>query len=1185
MNVFNTLKSPLLNSTLFLLLLNALNIQAQNKQLSKSEIDTKAKVYQHLFSGTSSYSKKELNQIKKAKKANCGSQQFNRNINGGCNNINNQNWGEANIPLLREVPSEYGPSDPLNSFGGVNRANPRSISNAVSKQDSTVFPSPTLSSFVFSWGQFIDHDFGISPAGEEEVPISASFEPGDMITAPIPFNRTIVFEGTGVNSPRAQENIITAWIDGSNVYGSDLERQEWLRRDSHGKLRTSAGNLLPYNTNTREVGGEIDPNAPHMATEGLADKVFVAGDERANEQSSLTALHTLFVREHNRVCDELISNFNFNPVTDDELIYQRARKRVAALIQHITYTEFLPALGINLATYTGYDNTVQPDLMNGFTTAAFRLGHTMVPNDLLLLDDDGNFVGQGIVTLPQAFFNPNLIAQNGIEPVLKGISIQFQEEIDARIVEQLRTFLFSPDRGPGPGLDLAALNIQRGRDHGLADYNTYRQHFTGTVANSVADITSDLNLQGRLASVYPNINDMDLWVGLLSEDKLPNAEIGQTLHAMLTEQFTRLRNGDYYFYLNDPALSSELSYIQNTLLSDVIRRNTNISNIQDDVFRAECNLIAENCCRLNDSLTLVTLYNQTNGPNWVNSWNINQPMSTWHGVTLDEQGCVKLLILNNNGLAGYLPAEISDLQSLTYLDLGNNQLSGTIPPDIGNLQKVGYLDLSFNQLSGYIPASLTTMSALTFLYLNNNQLIGGIPCEFSDFQSLGFFYINNNQLSECFKTSLRFLCDRLNTVSNNNESISNGNNFPIAWEDFCAGDSGNCDDVVWPGDFNNDGFVDQADPLYWGIAVGYNGPVRPNASTNWSAQSAPDWQQHALEINSKHQDADGNGIIDAADIQVADFNFGRSRDSGPTLLSFAPTDLSYVFESQPSIGGNQRYAIYIEDEEGIPVTAHGIAFSVGFGNAPIIDVDIEVNNSILAPDEVFEIFNTDRNVFTLALTRTDGIDVLCDGPIAIINIASNNDMSGEAFSINLSVGTVLQTNGEVENIAPMSHFDTYDGFTLNSSTLEISATVIHEQCNQLGSATVHAYNAVPPYYLYEWSTGANTPTVKNLPSGEYSVKVTDVNGNSKELSVTIFGQIPIYDDNGNLICASICADYLNPEGVIPSDSFHADNKLYSSGTIQNGSDVEFKAGERIKLKSGFSIKSNVAFKADIEDCE
>jgi len=213
----------------------------------------------------------------------------------------------------------------------------------------------------------------------------------------------------------------------------------------------------------------------------------------------------------------------------------------------------------------------------------------MVTEELLLLDNNGNFTGPGTVTLPQAFFNPSVIANNGIDPILKGLSIQFQEEIDAMITEELRTFLFMPN--PGPGLDLAALNIQRGRDHGLADYNAYRNHFTGTTANSFADITSDLTLQGKLASVYNDINEIDLWVGALSEDKLPNAEVGPTLHAMLTEQFSRIRDGDYYFYRNDPSLIYDVAAIEDTKLSDVIKRNTTITNIQDHVFEAESDCV------------------------------------------------------------------------------------------------------------------------------------------------------------------------------------------------------------------------------------------------------------------------------------------------------------------------------------------------------------------------------------------------------------------------------------------------------------------------------------------------------------------------------------------------------------------------------------------------------------------
>ncbi len=520
-----------------------------------------------------------------AKMMTCGTQATYRSIDGQCNNITNMNWGAAHTQVSREIPAEYGLPDSFNDLGGQNRPNPRVISNEIFKKNPHVFPSATLSSFVFSWGQFLDHDISVSPESEnppEFANILPSGEPNDPIISPITFHRSEVFPGTGVSSPREQENAITSWIDGSQVYGSDQARATWLRQGTHGKLKTSAGDLLPYNTFNGEKTGVIDPNAPFMADQAVFGILLypVAGDVRANEQSSLTALHTLFVREHNRFCDDLIATNGYSPIVDDQLIYLEARKKVIALLQHITFNEFLPAIDVHLAPYAGYNNSIQPDIINGFSTAAYRLGHTMVPSELLLVDNNGNNVGTGSVSLIAAFFDPTIIENNGIDPVLKGLAIQHQEEIDFKIVEELRSFLF----GPGAGLDLASLNIQRGRDHGLADYNTYRNYFTGDPAASFADITIKDTLAADLAVLYGDIDDMDLWVGLLSEDKAPNDQLGVTLQVILGEQFTRLRDGDYYFYLNDPACAGDLATIQATLLSDIIKRNTNLTNIQDYVF-------------------------------------------------------------------------------------------------------------------------------------------------------------------------------------------------------------------------------------------------------------------------------------------------------------------------------------------------------------------------------------------------------------------------------------------------------------------------------------------------------------------------------------------------------------------------------------------------------------------------
>ncbi len=551
---------------------------------------------QNVLSGSVQLSKEQQKEQLPAhlKSGLCPTQDLNRTIDGTCNNIVDNGtaiWGAANIQLRRAIPDAYNSNSDL---VGQNRRNPREISNLIFQQDGDVASSQKLSSFVFSWGQFLDHDITLTPeseAPEDLAPIAPL--PGDIIISPIPFHRSEAFPGTGAGTglKRQQRNNITSWIDASNVYGSDETRANYLRTFVDGKLKTSnvgGTELLPFNTVDNQSGSTIDPSVPFMAgnvnpSTGNFAEVFVAGDVRANEQPGLTALHTLFVREHNRICDELIAS----GMNSDEAIYQKARKKLGGIIQTITYNEFLPALGIQIPAYSGYDDQVQPDITNIFATAAFRLGHTMVTNHLTLFDDNGN--NTGTLALRDAFFTPSYIANNDIEEVLNGLAQQFQEEIDAKIVENLRSFLFTP-APPGPGFDLAALNIQRGRDHGLCHYNAFRQFYLGAPAASFADITSDIDLQNQLKVAFNNdINNIDVWVGLLAEDHLSNVAVGPTLNAILADQFTRLRDGDYFYYENDPVLSStEKADIASTLLSDVIKRNTNIVNIKTQVFCANC---------------------------------------------------------------------------------------------------------------------------------------------------------------------------------------------------------------------------------------------------------------------------------------------------------------------------------------------------------------------------------------------------------------------------------------------------------------------------------------------------------------------------------------------------------------------------------------------------------------------
>ena len=175
-----------------------------------------------------------------------------------------------------------------------------------------------------------------------------------------------------------------------------------------------------------------------------------------------------------------------------------------------------------------------------------------------------------------------MITDGGIEPLLRGLTVQHAQEIDARVVDEVRNMLFGP---PGAGgLDLASLNIQRGRDHGLPGYAEARGMLGLTPVTRFDQISSDPDVTDALASVYVDVADIDLWVGGISEDPVNGGHVGSLFFNILKIQFQALRDGDRYWY--EIALPvDEVIEIQNTTLADVIRRNTTIgAEIDDDVF-------------------------------------------------------------------------------------------------------------------------------------------------------------------------------------------------------------------------------------------------------------------------------------------------------------------------------------------------------------------------------------------------------------------------------------------------------------------------------------------------------------------------------------------------------------------------------------------------------------------------
>jgi peroxidase len=492
-----------------------------------------------------------------------------RTFDGLNNNADNRLFGAADTPLLRQTTVAY--ADGIGSPSGADRKSARAISNAVLAQSGLILNSENITSFVWQWGQFIDHDIGLSrvsnPAEEFDIPVPKGdpvFDPRGTGKKVLPFQRSGFQMVNGIRQP---VNVNSAFIDGSTIYGSGVALAGELRLlDGSGQLKASANNLLPFNVNRF-------PNQPNDSA-----TFFLSGDVRANENVGLTCLHTLFMREHNFWATSIKGS---NPDLNDDDIYKRARAIVGAEIEVITYRDFIPILlGPNaLDPYVAYDPAIDATESNELSTFGFRVGHTLLPPVLQRLNSRNHSLGD--IKLGLGFFNPTLLPVGGIEPFLRGLSQQQPQEVDPYITDAVRNFLIG---GRVAGFDLASLNIQRGRDHGLPGYNQVRLDYGLSAKPTFADMTSDPDLQAKLASAYSSPDDVDPWVGCLTETHLPGALVGETMFTILKDQFRRLRDGDRFWY--EAYLDPEtLATVQAQSLSIIIRRNTTITTeLQDDVF-------------------------------------------------------------------------------------------------------------------------------------------------------------------------------------------------------------------------------------------------------------------------------------------------------------------------------------------------------------------------------------------------------------------------------------------------------------------------------------------------------------------------------------------------------------------------------------------------------------------------
>lgn len=326
------------------------------------------------------------------------------------------------------------------------------------------------------------------------------------------------------NSPSDQTNEVTAFVDNSNLYGSTNSVAESLRTGRGGRMVTNAKNIMPER-----------------------DNKFYLGDARLNQTPQLQVLHSIQLREHNRIAGILQG---MNRHWKDKKLFEETRRIVIAQFQHVVYEEFLPAY-IDPGITKHLDNPLfgpnfDAAVFNEFSSSVFRVMHSFIPTQVHLISKD------------------DTIATHKLHKILNNVQIirtHYDDIVRGLLVQPIHVPGYDPELFHGmfknndtdPGLDLVSVDLIRGRDHGLPPYANILKDLRGntpiTKFQHLSPFISDENIE-LLRHTYEAVEDIDLLVGALLETPMNGSLLGPTAQSMFFSQFRRLMTADPYFYTN-----------------------------------------------------------------------------------------------------------------------------------------------------------------------------------------------------------------------------------------------------------------------------------------------------------------------------------------------------------------------------------------------------------------------------------------------------------------------------------------------------------------------------------------------------------------------------------------------------------------------------------------------------------
>ena len=570
----------------------------------------------------------------------CDQSDISRSFDGICNNLISPHLGSAGIKMARylpqipklhqvptytninENPTESGQIslNDVHMFGvnsGECSAKCTEKSETCVKEAKVELPSARLVTTTFfnymtamqkadgqhthmltQWGQFLDHDITLTPVDSNAM-CNGCWNDATCMPIKVPhddpyykdsrdcieFKRSTEFCESASHmsdvGQHEQMNIITAFIDGSNIYeSSELENRKMRMKPDGCHFKTTEDNLLLNKT---------------QKMDGKDETVLLTGDVRAGEMPGLATMHTIFVREHNRLCDRLLKEVGDKMIEEDEL-FQEVRKIVIAEMQKIVYSDYLPIVlgpAYNpeevLVQGDTYDENADPSIANSFATAAYRFGHSMVQGNIKLFDSHLKERTGDDYKLSESFFSIYRYL-NDMESILAGLLAQPSLASDRFVTEELGNNLFANVIPDHIGLDLIALNIQRGRDHGLPSYAAFYKKFVNS-ADGIMDCwgqkpdeISDDNWK-LLEQVYRHPHHIDLFVGGLAENPVEGGLTGPTFSAIIMKQFKSLKDGDRFFFTHKMN-KEEYDQIMKRTLADIICQNSDMQIVPKNVFLA-----------------------------------------------------------------------------------------------------------------------------------------------------------------------------------------------------------------------------------------------------------------------------------------------------------------------------------------------------------------------------------------------------------------------------------------------------------------------------------------------------------------------------------------------------------------------------------------------------------------------